>query len=168
MPAFVDLFHLFSLCFTFTFSVLSPVVYLKYQIIDIIIIVQNQNQKRITEFTIHLNYYLSGFSDLTHTHTLSLSHPINFFFFVYFWLLCFDWYFFFFFFIIILVNGCREMAHILLHGTLHVTVYEVDKLHSDGGPKIFRKVLLFCHPFSLSIFYNLINLDLTQYLISVF
>ncbi|KAF3942786.1 hypothetical protein CMV_030586 [Castanea mollissima] len=37
----------------------------------------------------------------------------------------------------------REMAHILLHGTLHVTVYEVDKLHSGGGgPKIFRKVLL--------------------------
>ncbi|KAF3947825.1 hypothetical protein CMV_026099, partial [Castanea mollissima] len=36
----------------------------------------------------------------------------------------------------------REMAHILLHGTLHVTVYEVDKLHSGGGgPKIFRKIL---------------------------
>ncbi|KAK7842073.1 phospholipase d alpha 1 [Quercus suber] len=33
------------------------------------------------------------------------------------------------------------MAHILLHGTLHVTVYEVDKLHSGGGPKIFRKIL---------------------------
>ena len=35
------------------------------------------------------------------------------------------------------------MAHILLHGTLHVTIYEVDKLHSGGGPNIFRKVLLY-------------------------
>lgn len=33
------------------------------------------------------------------------------------------------------------MAHILLHGTLHVTIYEVDRLHSEGGgPHIFRKV----------------------------
>lgn len=35
------------------------------------------------------------------------------------------------------------MAQILLHGTLHATIYEVDKLHGDGGgPKIFRKVYL--------------------------
>uniref|UniRef100_A0A7N2LPA5 Phospholipase D n=1 Tax=Quercus lobata TaxID=97700 RepID=A0A7N2LPA5_QUELO len=33
------------------------------------------------------------------------------------------------------------MAHILLHGTLHVTIYEVDKLHSGGGPNIFCKIL---------------------------
>ncbi|KAK6920201.1 Fructosamine/Ketosamine-3-kinase [Dillenia turbinata] len=34
------------------------------------------------------------------------------------------------------IGKCRrEMAHILLHGTLHVTIYEVDKLHSGGGPK---------------------------------
>lgn len=34
------------------------------------------------------------------------------------------------------------MAHILLHGTLHVTIYEVDHLHSQDhhGPGIFRKL----------------------------
>lgn len=35
------------------------------------------------------------------------------------------------------------MAQILLHGTLHATIYEVDKLHhGGGGPKFFRKVIL--------------------------
>jgi hypothetical protein len=54
-----------------------------------------------------------------------------------------------------LVNGYREMAHILLHGTLHATIYEVDKLHSGGAPKFFRKVLyyhLFFFFFNLSLF----------------
>nr|XP_043635663.1 phospholipase D alpha 1-like [Erigeron canadensis] len=32
------------------------------------------------------------------------------------------------------------MAQILLHGTLHVTIYEVDKLHS-GGRNIFNKIV---------------------------
>lgn len=33
------------------------------------------------------------------------------------------------------------MAHILLHGTLHVTIYEVDNIHKPGGgPRIFRKL----------------------------
>ncbi|XWS11804.1 hypothetical protein CRYUN_Cryun37aG0032200 [Craigia yunnanensis] len=34
------------------------------------------------------------------------------------------------------------MAEILLHGTLHATIYEVDKLHSDGGGgHFFRKLM---------------------------
>ncbi|OWM78275.1 phospholipase D alpha 1 [Punica granatum] len=33
------------------------------------------------------------------------------------------------------------MAQILLHGTLHATIYEVDKLHHGGGPKFFRKLM---------------------------
>ncbi|KAJ9179044.1 hypothetical protein P3X46_010872 [Hevea brasiliensis] len=33
------------------------------------------------------------------------------------------------------------MAQILLHGTLHVTIYEVDKLHSEGGPHFIRKLM---------------------------
>ncbi|KAL6996603.1 Hydrolyzes glycerol-phospholipids at the terminal phosphodiesteric bond, partial [Sarracenia purpurea var. burkii] len=34
----------------------------------------------------------------------------------------------------------RIMAQILLHGTLHVTIYEIDRLQrGSGGPKIFRK-----------------------------
>lgn len=33
------------------------------------------------------------------------------------------------------------MAHILLHGTLHVTIYEVDKLHSGGGPHFLRSIV---------------------------
>ncbi|GMP34760.1 hypothetical protein CsSME_00007499 [Camellia sinensis var. sinensis] len=34
------------------------------------------------------------------------------------------------------------MAQILLHGTLHVTIYEVDRLHSGGGgPNIFKKLM---------------------------
>lgn len=33
------------------------------------------------------------------------------------------------------------MAQILLHGTLHVTIYEVDRLHSDGGPGFFGKLV---------------------------
>ena len=33
------------------------------------------------------------------------------------------------------------MAEILLHGTLHVTIYEVDRLHGKGGgPNLFSKV----------------------------
>nr|CAB43062.1 phospholipase D2 [Craterostigma plantagineum] len=32
------------------------------------------------------------------------------------------------------------MARILLHGTLHVTVYEVDRLHAGGGGNIFSKL----------------------------
>ncbi|KAL3511885.1 hypothetical protein ACH5RR_024602 [Cinchona calisaya] len=32
------------------------------------------------------------------------------------------------------------MDQVLLHGTLHVTIYEVDRLHGEGGgPYIFRK-----------------------------
>lgn len=34
-----------------------------------------------------------------------------------------------------------EMAQILLHGTLHVTIYEVDKLGNGGGGNFFSKVL---------------------------
>lgn len=35
------------------------------------------------------------------------------------------------------------MAQILLHGTLHATIYEVDKLHhgGGGGGHFFRKVI---------------------------
>lgn len=40
------------------------------------------------------------------------------------------------------------MAQILLHGTLHVTIYEVDKLHSSGGGNIFKKVCLYLYPMS--------------------
>jgi hypothetical protein len=44
------------------------------------------------------------------------------------------------------------MAHILLHGTLHATIYEVDNLHKGGGGglKIFRKVYFSFHFYSLS------------------
>lgn len=38
------------------------------------------------------------------------------------------------------------MAQILLHGTLHVTIYEVDKLHGEGG-HFFRKVYTLWFPF---------------------
>ncbi|KAI3802653.1 hypothetical protein L1987_30793 [Smallanthus sonchifolius] len=33
------------------------------------------------------------------------------------------------------------MAQILLHGTLHVTIYEVDKIHTSGGGNIFSKIV---------------------------
>lgn len=33
------------------------------------------------------------------------------------------------------------MAQILLHGTLHITIYEVDKLSSGSRPKFFQKVV---------------------------
>lgn len=33
------------------------------------------------------------------------------------------------------------MAQILLHGTLHVTIYEVDQLHGGGGHNIFKKFM---------------------------
>ncbi|XP_042479616.1 phospholipase D alpha 1 [Macadamia integrifolia] len=33
------------------------------------------------------------------------------------------------------------MAQILLHGTLHATIFEIDRLHGGGGPKIFRKLM---------------------------
>ncbi|GFZ04080.1 phospholipase D alpha 1 [Actinidia rufa] len=33
------------------------------------------------------------------------------------------------------------MAQILLHGTLHVTIYEVDSLHGGGGKNVFKKFL---------------------------
>ncbi|KAK3427684.1 hypothetical protein EUGRSUZ_F03862 [Eucalyptus grandis] len=33
------------------------------------------------------------------------------------------------------------MAQILLHGTLHATIYEVDQLHHGGAPKFFRKIM---------------------------
>ncbi|KAK9281925.1 hypothetical protein L1049_004833 [Liquidambar formosana] len=39
------------------------------------------------------------------------------------------------------VLGGEKMAQILLHGTLHATICEVDKLHPGGGPRFFRKVL---------------------------
>ncbi|KAM7512702.1 hypothetical protein LguiB_011577 [Lonicera macranthoides] len=32
-----------------------------------------------------------------------------------------------------------QMAQILLHGTLHATIYEIDKLHAAGVQKIFHK-----------------------------
>lgn len=32
------------------------------------------------------------------------------------------------------------MPGILLHGTLHVTIYEVDRLQGDGGGNFFGKV----------------------------
>ena len=32
------------------------------------------------------------------------------------------------------------MAQILLHGTLHATIYEVDKLKAGGGGNFFNKV----------------------------
>lgn len=42
------------------------------------------------------------------------------------------------------------MTQVLLHGTLHVTVYEVDKLHVEGGGGgggggFFSKVMLTCN-----------------------
>ncbi|CAA0827374.1 Phospholipase D alpha 1 [Striga hermonthica] len=33
------------------------------------------------------------------------------------------------------------MAQILLHGTLHVTIYEVDRLHNGGGGNLFNKLM---------------------------
>lgn len=34
------------------------------------------------------------------------------------------------------------MGEVLLHGTLHVTIYEVDKIHgARGGPHVFRKLM---------------------------
>ncbi|GLU22092.1 hypothetical protein SLE2022_381890 [Rubroshorea leprosula] len=33
------------------------------------------------------------------------------------------------------------MAQILLHGTLHVTIYDVDRLHGDGGGHFFRRII---------------------------
>ncbi|KAI4387065.1 hypothetical protein MLD38_004926 [Melastoma candidum] len=33
------------------------------------------------------------------------------------------------------------MAQILLHGTLHATIYEVDKLHGGNSPQFFRKMM---------------------------
>uniref|UniRef100_Q70EW5 Phospholipase D alpha 1 n=1 Tax=Cynara cardunculus TaxID=4265 RepID=PLDA1_CYNCA len=33
------------------------------------------------------------------------------------------------------------MSKVLLHGTLHVTVYEVDKLREGGGPNVFGKLM---------------------------
>lgn len=39
----------------------------------------------------------------------------------------------------------KEMAQILLHGTLHVTIYEADSLSvrsTAGAPKFLRKVAL--------------------------
>jgi hypothetical protein len=39
------------------------------------------------------------------------------------------------------------MAQILLHGTLHVTIFEVDKLGDGGGHGFLHKVF-----FSLSLF----------------
>lgn len=41
------------------------------------------------------------------------------------------------------VFGRWEMSdsnEVPLHGTLHATVYEIDRLHSGGAPKFFRKV----------------------------
>jgi len=34
------------------------------------------------------------------------------------------------------------MAQILLHGTLHATIYEVDELHGGGGGNFFSKVFV--------------------------
>nr|KAJ0212063.1 hypothetical protein LSAT_V11C400192390 [Lactuca sativa] len=34
-----------------------------------------------------------------------------------------------------------KMSKVLLHGTLHVTIYEVDKLHEGGGPNVFGKLM---------------------------
>ncbi|GJX66071.1 phospholipase D alpha 1 [Tanacetum coccineum] len=40
-----------------------------------------------------------------------------------------------------IVQGYK-MSKVLLHGTLHVTIYEVDKLHGEaGGPNIFGKLM---------------------------
>lgn len=35
------------------------------------------------------------------------------------------------------------MAQILLHGTLHATIYEVDKIKSGGDGNFFSKVFFF-------------------------
>jgi hypothetical protein len=35
-----------------------------------------------------------------------------------------------------------EMAQILLHGNLHVTIYEVDKIGEGGGHGFFHKVFV--------------------------
>lgn len=35
------------------------------------------------------------------------------------------------------------MAQVLLHGTLHATIYEVDRLHGGGETHFFRKVCLY-------------------------
>lgn len=47
------------------------------------------------------------------------------------------------------------MAQILLHGTLHVTIFEVDKLRTNFGREIFNKVkiLILILIFHTSILY---------------
>jgi hypothetical protein len=35
------------------------------------------------------------------------------------------------------------MAQIHLHGTLHATIYEVDKLNAGGGGNLFSMVIYF-------------------------
>jgi len=47
------------------------------------------------------------------------------------------------------------MAQILLHGTLHATIFEVDKLKNIGGGNILSKVLIF---FLTFFFYYLFQL----------
>lgn len=50
------------------------------------------------------------------------------------------------------------MAQILLHGTLHATIYEVDKLHGEGG-HFFRKVYYTLYDFRSYPFVCLSYLD---------
>jgi phospholipase D1/2 len=47
------------------------------------------------------------------------------------------------------------MAQILLHGTLHATIYEVDKLKNIGGGNVFSKVRCLFPPFFLFNFFQL-------------
>lgn len=50
------------------------------------------------------------------------------------------------------------MSKVLLHGTLHVTIYEVDKLHGEGGgPNIFGKVYHRSFALVMRLFIRFIN-----------
>lgn len=44
------------------------------------------------------------------------------------------------------------MAHFLLHGTLHVTIFEVDRLHTTLGRDIFNTVQILIPTFPISRF----------------
>lgn len=61
------------------------------------------------------------------------------------------------------------MANILLHGTLHATIFEVDGIHTDGGHNIFSKVRCIYLHFSLQGFYiiHIISLDLIESIIAI-
>ncbi|KAF3625495.1 Phospholipase D alpha 1 [Capsicum annuum] len=57
------------------------------------------------------------------------------------------------------------MAPILLHGTLHVTIHEVDRLHEKHGNNIFSKVLPLLASF-LGIYFVIMNDELGYFMVS--